>query len=108
MKTLPEWKKEVEENGLSLNQIAMILRDWEEQNNKLVRGFTVDKISMIKSQCCVMTNSSLGGFCAGGEKAGLKYKVKKYLEEIEHEYNADNVILALFELRYIDYNKIWG
>ena len=41
MKTVWEWKEEVKENGVSLNQISMILNDWEEQNNKLIRGFQV-------------------------------------------------------------------
>ena len=54
--------------------------------------------------CCIYPP---GGFCAGGEKQGLRAKVIRHLEETEQEYNGDNAILALFKLGYIDYDKIW-
>lgn len=62
----------------------------------------------MKHQCCIMTDSPIGGFCAGGPQGNLRYRIKKYLEEIDHKYSADNVILALWELGYIDLKKIYG
>ena len=59
---------------------------------------------MCETMCCTYPP---GGFCAGGEKAGLRSKVMKYLEDKNQEYDGDNAILALFDLGYIDYNKIW-
>ena len=67
-----------------------------------------DKITSLQQiSCCIFTDSPLGGFCAGGSPGNLRYKIKKYLEEIDHEYNGDNVILALWKLDYIDLNKIY-
>ncbi len=63
------------------------------------------KLETYAVSCCTYPP---GGFCAGGEKQALKSKVKQLLEDEKKEYNGDNVILALFDMNYIDYDKIWN
>ncbi len=63
------------------------------------------KLETYAVSCCTYPP---GGFCAGGEKQALKSKVKQLLEDEKKEYNGDNVILALFDMNYIDYDKMWN
>lgn len=38
----------------------------------------------------------------------MRYKVRKHLEKEGKEYTADNVILALWDMNYIDLDKIYS
>ena len=74
------------------------------QGDFRVGGINFSKLKSYTTACCTYPP---GGFCAGGEKQGLRHKVKEHLKEKGEEYTGDNVILALFDMNYIDYNKIW-